>query len=132
MAKHSGLALQSMRLLLQTLQRSLRLPRMATESTKTFGVRNHSAGLDRFFIKRASDGSCAFLCNDANNYYCGLQNMKPEACKIWPFKVLSEPKYGEPNQAAYDYRACDFTFTGTPCAAVYDMARQHGISDTQP
>jgi hypothetical protein len=29
--------------------------------------------------------------------------MKPEACKIWPFKVLSEPKYGEPNQAAYDY-----------------------------
>jgi hypothetical protein len=30
--------------------------------------------------------------------------MKPEACKLWPFKVLSEPKYGEPNQAAFDYR----------------------------
>jgi hypothetical protein len=29
--------------------------------------------------------------------------MKPEACKLWPFKVLSEPKYGEANQAAYDY-----------------------------
>ena len=50
---------------------------------------------DHFFIKRVGDGSCAFLCNDANNYYCGLQNMKPEACKIWPFKVFSEPKYGE-------------------------------------
>jgi len=30
--------------------------------------------------------------------------MKPEACKIWPFKILSEPKYGEEKQAALDYR----------------------------
>ena len=44
-----------------------------------------------------------FPLNDANNYYCGLQNMKPDACKIWPFKVLTEPKYGEEKQAAYDY-----------------------------
>jgi hypothetical protein len=29
--------------------------------------------------------------------------MKPGICKIWPFKVLSEPKYGEPNKAAYNY-----------------------------
>jgi hypothetical protein len=29
--------------------------------------------------------------------------MKPEACKIWPFKVLHEAKYGQSNQAAYDY-----------------------------
>jgi hypothetical protein len=70
---------------------------------KTFGMETTVAGLDRFYIKRASDGSCAFLCNHTNNYYCGLQNMKPEACKLWPFKVLSEPKYGEPKQAAYDY-----------------------------
>ena len=71
--------------------------------TKTFGNETTVSGLDRFYIKRASDGSCAFLCNDSNNYHCGLQNAKPEACKIWPFKVLSEPKYGEPNQALYEY-----------------------------
>lgn len=29
--------------------------------------------------------------------------MKPEACKIWPFKVTAEPKYGEPDLAAYDF-----------------------------
>jgi hypothetical protein len=80
--------------------------------TKTFGVETTIAGLDRFYIKRVNDGSCAFLCNDANNYYCGLQNMKPEACKIWPFKVLSEPKYGEPAQAAYDYRGARFYVYG--------------------
>jgi len=72
--------------------------------TKTFGLDTTVAGLDRFYIKRATDGSCAFLCNTSHNYFCGLQSMKPEACKLWPFKVLSEPKYGEPNQAAFDYR----------------------------
>lgn len=72
--------------------------------TKTFGSETTIAGLDRFYIKRARDGSCAFLCNTSKNYYCALQNMKPEACKLWPFKVLSEPKYGEPSQAAFDYR----------------------------
>jgi Fe-S-cluster containining protein len=54
-------------------------------------------------IKRADDGSCSFLCNFRNTYYCGLQNMKPTACKLWPFKVLSEPKYGQARQAAFNY-----------------------------
>ena len=72
--------------------------------TKTFGVETTASSIDRFYIKRFGDGSCTFLCNDANSYYCGLQSMKPNACKIWPFKVVTEPKYGEPNQAAYDYQ----------------------------
>jgi len=29
--------------------------------------------------------------------------MKPTACKLWPFKVLSEPKYGQARQAAFNY-----------------------------
>lgn len=71
--------------------------------TKTFGSETTEAGLDRFFIKRSSDGSCAFLCSNQLNYFCGLQKMKPNSCKIWPFKVLAESKYGEENQAAYVY-----------------------------
>jgi Fe-S-cluster containining protein len=71
--------------------------------SKSFGVETTVTGLDRFYIKRTSDGSCRFLCSKSNNYYCGLQCMKPEACKIWPFKVLAEPKYGEPNQAIFNY-----------------------------
>lgn len=72
--------------------------------TKTFGVETTVASVNRFFIKRVSDGSCSFLCRDQNNYYCALQDMKPEACKIWPFKVLTEPKYGDSSAASYDYR----------------------------
>jgi Fe-S-cluster containining protein len=71
--------------------------------TKTFGAETTVTELDRFYIKRCSDGSCAFLCSKNLNYFCGLQSMKPNACKIWPFKVLAEPKYGEPKQAEYQY-----------------------------
>ena len=71
---------------------------------KSFGVDTTVAGLDRFYIKRATDGSCAFLCNSASNYFCGLQQMKPEACKIWPFKVTAEPKYGEEDLAVFEYK----------------------------
>jgi Fe-S-cluster containining protein len=87
--------------------------------TQTYGSETTVAGLDRFFIKRASDGACAFLCNKSNNYHCALQNMKPEACKIWPFKVFSEPKYGEANQAAYDYGGVRFYVYGdTMCSGL--------------
>jgi hypothetical protein len=68
-----------------------------------FGVGTTVTGLDRLYIKRCSDGTCGFLCNSSNKYYCALQNMKPEACKIWPFKVLTEPKYGQANEAVFDY-----------------------------
>jgi len=45
--------------------------------------------------------------------------MKPEACKLWPFKVLSEPKYGEPNQAAYDYNGIRLYIYGdTMCSGL--------------
>jgi hypothetical protein len=81
------------------------------------------AGLDRFYIKRGSDGSCAFLCNKSYNYFCGLQNglqnMKPEACKIWPFKVLADPKYGEEKQAAFDYMGHHlYVYADTMCSGL--------------
>ncbi len=45
--------------------------------------------------------------------------MKPEACKIWPFKVLAEPKYGEPNQAIYDYQGVRlYVYADTMCSGL--------------
>ena len=87
--------------------------------TKTFGSDTTVVGLDRFYIKRSSDGSCAFLCNSSRNYFCGLQKMKPEACKLWPFKVLSQPKYGEPNQAVFDYMGHElYIYVDTMCSGL--------------
>ena len=87
--------------------------------TKTFGSETTVAGLDRFYIKRASDGTCAFLCNNSLNYFCGLQGIKPEACKIWPFKILTEPKYGEEKQAAFNYLGNNlYVYADTMCSGL--------------
>jgi Fe-S-cluster containining protein len=69
----------------------------------TFGSETTVMGLDKLFIKRADDGRCTFLCRHGGAYLCGLQNIKPQACRIWPFKVLPEPRYGEPKQAAFEF-----------------------------
>jgi Fe-S-cluster containining protein len=59
---------------------------------KNYGVETTTSGLNKLFIKKKSDGSCAFLYNPSNTYVCGLQHMKPKACKLWPFKILGKPE----------------------------------------
>jgi Fe-S-cluster containining protein len=68
---------------------------------KYFGAEHTASGLDKLFIRRRTDGSCAFLQAGPYASYCGLQNMKPRACQIWPFKILMKPQYGLPNDAAF-------------------------------
>jgi hypothetical protein len=29
--------------------------------------------------------------------------MKPKACQLWPFKILTEPQFGHQNEATYKY-----------------------------
>jgi hypothetical protein len=71
--------------------------------TQMFGGQTTIAAADKFFIAKTPEGSCSFLCRKAGNYGCALQAMKPNACKIWPFKILAEPKYGQPQQAAFTF-----------------------------
>jgi Fe-S-cluster containining protein len=86
---------------------------------KTFGVETTIAGLDRLYIKRVDDGSCMFLCRFANTYFCGLQRMKPAACKLWPFKVLTEPKYGQTKQALFNYQGMRlFIYADSMCSGL--------------
>ena len=86
---------------------------------KAFGVEKTVAGLDKLYIKKLDDGSCSFLCRFANIHYCGLQNMKPDACKLWPFKVLLEPKYGQERQAAFNYGGRQlFIYADTTCSGL--------------
>jgi len=75
---------------------------------KNYGVGKTVSGLDKLFITRRGDGSCVFLYKLSNMHLCGLQYMKPKACKLWPFKVQSKPKYGYANEAAYYYGGDEF------------------------
>jgi Fe-S-cluster containining protein len=86
---------------------------------KYFGVETTSAGLNRFYIKRGSDGFCPFICNFANSCLCALQNMKPDACKQWPFKVLSEPAFGDAKHALYSYEGLKlFVYADSTCSGL--------------
>jgi hypothetical protein len=48
-----------------------------------------------------------------------LQATKPEACKIWPFKVTAEPKLGEEELAAYDFNGHElYVYVDNMCNGV--------------
>jgi Fe-S-cluster containining protein len=86
---------------------------------KSYGVEQTASGLDKLFLKRRGDGSCAFLCSFANVNSCSLQYMKPKACKLWPFKVLAQSKYGFANEATYCYGETTlFVYVDSMCSGV--------------
>ena len=76
---------------------------------KTYGVEVTVPGLNKMFLKRRSDGSCVFLRKVGNLWICSLQNsLKPQACKLWPFKIYTYPRYGQERQAIFKYNGKKF------------------------
>ena len=68
---------------------------------KNFGVEYTMPSVTKFSLRRRADGSCAFLYETPKASLCSLQHTKPQACKLWPFKVLDKPKFGSSNNAVY-------------------------------
>lgn len=86
---------------------------------KSYGVETTVSGLNKLYIKRKGDGSCTFLYKLSNAHLCGLQHMKPKACKLWPFKVLNKPEYGYAKEAAYDYKGNRlFVYADSTCSGL--------------
>jgi Fe-S-cluster containining protein len=81
---------------------------------RNFGVEQTASGLDKLFIKRRGDGSCAFLNSFSDTYSCGIQYMKPRACQIWPFKILAQPRFGYTDEAIYHYGKDSFFVYADP------------------
>jgi hypothetical protein len=45
--------------------------------------------------------------------------MKPNACKLWPFKIARTPKFGYANEAAYSYGENKlFVYADSVCAGL--------------
>jgi len=68
-----------------------------------YGVGVTQPGISQFYLGKKDDGTCIFLTKLYDIELCGLQSMKPKACKLWPFKVLSGPRFGRPDEAGYKY-----------------------------
>ena len=73
-----------------------------------YGIEKTIAGTNKLLLGKKSNGTCSFLTHYKDTCYCGLQYMKPTACKIWPFKIFLNPKFGKPDWALYRYRNKSF------------------------
>jgi len=81
---------------------------------RTYGVGVTQPGINKFFLGKKGDGTCLFLYKFFDAWLCGLQDMKPTACKLWPFKILSGPKFGRPSEAVYKYGDKNFFVYADP------------------
>ena len=81
---------------------------------QTYGIGLTRPGIDSFFLGKSVNGSCVFLYELFDRWLCGLQHMKPRACKLWPFKVHSQPTYGRQDYASYEYRTKEFFVYADP------------------
>ncbi len=83
---------------------------------KSFGVEYTAPAISKLSVRRRIDGTCVFLHKVADFSFCSLQHMKPQACKLWPFKVLSKPKFGSASRAVYYHQAQKlFIYTDPAC-----------------
>jgi len=71
---------------------------------RTYGIGVTEPSINKFYLRKKGDDTCIFLYKHFDTWLCGLQHMKPKACKLWPFKIQGKPKYGRPNEASYTYR----------------------------
>jgi len=54
-----------------------------------------------YLIEKGFDGRCAFQYRSGQMWLCGIQDIKPGACRLWPFKVCKEPTYGRREEAIF-------------------------------
>ncbi|MCW4016376.1 MAG: YkgJ family cysteine cluster protein [Candidatus Bathyarchaeota archaeon] len=75
---------------------------------RNYGVESTIPTVSKLLLGKKRDGTCCFLNQLRGTHICGLQYMKPLACKIWPFKVFDSPKFGSSAEALFRYRDRDF------------------------
>lgn len=81
---------------------------------RNYGVNCTIHSVGKLLLGKRSDGFCCFLTSTGESCFCGLQNMKPLACKIWPFKIYGYPKFGNSNEASFRYLDRNFFIYADP------------------
>ena len=76
--------------------------------TRFYGQEVTTPSLGCFKLKKRIDGSCIFLYRVGDKQFCGIQNLKPKPCKLWPFYVREKPVFGFPELAKYRYGHKEF------------------------
>lgn len=72
--------------------------------SKIFGFYCMELGVGTTYLKRWLDGRCIFQIKIGRRMICGIQSIKPIACKMWPFAVFEAPRYEQGKEASFDFR----------------------------
>ena len=95
--------------------------------TRAYGYGIIRQSINGFYLRKTVDGWCPFLSGSVGRWFCSIQRMKPLACKRWPFRVLSEPKYGKPREAHLKYRDREFYIYVNPHCHRILWGRPNGL-----
>jgi len=72
--------------------------------TQLFGAGVAEFNLNALTLRRRPDRSCIFLYPFQGRFLCALQGMKPLACKLWPFKIGRQPRYGYAEESSFPFK----------------------------
>ncbi len=56
----------------------------------------------RAWLKKRLDKRCIFMIWQNGRWLCGLQEDKPHACRMWPFRVVDRPAFGNEMRSRYE------------------------------
>mgnify|MGYP000135474052 CR=1 FL=1 len=76
--------------------------------TQAYGYSRVKTSMGKLFLRRGPDGTCLFLYRLGDRALCGLQPIKPKACKLWPFQVFEQPPLTHPELSLYRYGRKEF------------------------
>jgi len=65
-------------------------------------------GLGKVYLKHGVGDRCIFQHPSQGRWVCALQAIKPLACKLFPFRVYSQPVYKRGDGSEYRFRGRTF------------------------
>jgi len=75
---------------------------------KQYGYDVVEYGLGKVYLKHGAGDRCIFQHPSQGRWVCALQAIKPLACKLFPFRVHSQPVYKRGDRSEYRHRGKTF------------------------
>ncbi|MEM4576226.1 MAG: YkgJ family cysteine cluster protein [Candidatus Nezhaarchaeales archaeon] len=102
--------------------KEFRVPLKAYEAARLarlFGYTCIEFNIERYVLRKRLDGRCIFQVYSNGKWVCGIQSIKPLACKIWPFLVSHMPSHGSKEEAWYEYEGRKYyIYVNTFCRGI--------------
>lgn len=76
--------------------------------TRFYGYNVVEFGIGKAYLKLGVGNRCVFQRPSVGRSICSLQKMKPLACKLFPFRIMSKPLYKRGDTSEYNFYGRNF------------------------